>query len=295
MPTAMSAKQIAEVAHRAGWRGEQLVIAVAVALAESSGKYWVVNHIGCVGLWQIYVKVHIKAHPTWTTAAMKDPDRNAAAAMVLYKQSGWKPWEAYTGPDGKGSDGPYTLQMGRARMAVAQIGKGGGESTTPVVNTGGGSGSVNQASWETISGNADQVLLQSLIPQLPSLVGPLFKFFQEGGGEALGSMNPMGPMITLGKAALSITVMIVRASAWIADPRNWLRVVEVIGGAAALFIGLKMLSSTSVGGPVAGAVRGGVKAAEKGVKAAKKVGTAAAAATPPGRAAAVASAATAKG
>lgn len=295
MPTAMSAKQIAQTAYKAGWRGEQLVIATAVALAESSGKYWVVNHIGCVGLWQIYVKVHIKAHPTWTTAAMKDPDRNAAAAMTLYKQSGWKPWEAYTGPDGKGSDGPYTLQMGRARMAVAQIDKS-DSAAGPVVpiGSGSGSGTVNPAGWEQVSGNADQVLLESIIPQLPSLIGPLYRFFSGPGGDALGDAlpgNPLGPLAVMGKSLLAISVMTVRASAWLANPKNWLRVVEVLGGAAALFIGLKMLAGSGVGGPVAGAVRTGVNAAEKGVKAVQKAGKTAAAATPQGRVAAVATAA----
>lgn len=276
MPTAWSAKQIAQLAYSAGWRGEDLVVATAMALAESSGRYWIVNSIGCVGLWQINVPVHIKDHPTWTTAAMKDPERNVAAARILWKDRGWKPWEAYTGPDGKGSDGPYTAQMGRARMAAAGVDKSAGSSASPIsTGSGSGTGTVDQASWEAVGGNADQVLLESLIPQLPSLIGPLYKFFSGPGGDALGdglsSINPLGPLAVMGKALLAISVMTVRGSAWIANPRNWLRVVEVLGGGVALFIGLKMLAGTGVGGPVAGAVRGGVNGATKAVKAAKSV------------------------
>jgi hypothetical protein len=275
VPTAWSAKQIAQLAYSAGWRGEELVVATAMALAESSGRYWIVNSIGCVGLWQINVPVHIKDHPTWTTAAMKDPERNVAAARVLWKDRGWKPWEAYTGPDGKGSDGTYTTQMGRARMAAAGVDKSAG-SASPISTGSGSGGTVDQASWETVSGNADQVLLGSLIPQLPSLIGPLYRLFESGStalGESGGmsALNPFGPLAVMGKAILAISVMTVRGSAWIANPRNWLRVVEVIGGGVALFIGLKMLAGTGVGGPVAGAVRGGVNGATKAVKAAKSV------------------------
>jgi len=301
MPTAMSAKQIAQTAYKAGWRGEDLVIATAVALAESSGRYWVVNSIGCVGLWQIYVKVHIKAHPTWTTAAMKDPDRNAAAARVLWKDRGWQPWEVYTGPDGSGKDGPFLAQMGRARMAAAQVDTSSGAGSGAEVSTGGGGaagGTVSQAGWESVSGNADSVLLESIIPQLPSIIGPLYRFFNESGdalGEGMGNLNPLGPFAVIGKSILAISVMTVRASAWLANPKNWLRVVEVIGGGAALFIGLKMLSDTGVGGPVAGVVRSGVKTAEKTVKTVQKAGKAAAAATPQGRAAGIAAAAAPKG
>ncbi|MFG3244848.1 hypothetical protein [Streptomyces sp. NPDC048157] len=290
MPTAMSAQQIAQTAYKAGWRGEDLIKATAVALAESGGRYWVVNSIGCVGLWQINVPVHVKGHPTWTTAAMKDPDRNAGAARVLWKDRGWKPWEVYT-------NGMYAAQMGRARLAVAQVDKTSGAGSGVNVGTGAGQGggSVDQASWETVSGNADQVLLESLIPQLPSLIGPLYKWFDSGGGDALGgAVNPLGPLATMGKAFLAISVMTVRASAWMANPKNWLRVVEVIGGAVALFIGLKMLAGTGVGGPVAGAVRSGANTVSKTVKTVQKAGKTAAAATPQGRALAVAGAATGK-
>ncbi|NEC05298.1 hypothetical protein, partial [Streptomyces sp. SID7909] len=76
--------------------------------------------------------------------------------------------------------------------------------------------------------------------QLPKLIGPLYNWFDAGGGEVLedglSAVNPIGPLQTMGKAVLAVSVMLVRASAWLANPRNWLRVVEVIGGAAALFI-----------------------------------------------------------
>lgn len=289
MPTAMSAKAIAQVAYNAGWRGEELVTATAVALAESSGQYWVVNQIGCVGLWQINVPVH----PQWTTAAMKDPAKNAAAAMTLYKgaksagKNAWSPWEAYTGPDGRGSDGPYTLQMGRARLAAASIK---GSTVTPASDTsGGGAGTIDQISWQNIGG-ADQAIMPDpslILPQLGGIVGPLMKWFNNpqggDGGASLPGSDLFGPAAGIGKSMLAVTVMVIRGGKWVADPHNWLRVVEVGGGAVALFIGLKMLAGSGIDSPVAGAVKvsmdtaaGAVKAAKKVTKTAASAGTAAA-------------------
>lgn len=309
MPTAMSAKEIAQTAYNAGWRGEELVIATAVALAESSGQYWVVNSIGCVGLWQVYVKVHIGAHPSWTTENMKDPNKNAAAAMVLYKDSAarrgwdkrWYPWEVYTGPDASGSDGPYNAQMGRARMAAAQVDRSGKGVTVPSATGGGGGagGTINSQAQQIIAGGtADQAGLELITPFLL----PLMRWFANGGGEALGEgltggggTSIFGPFTALAKAALAVSVLTIRGAAWMSNPRNWLRIVEVIGGAAALFIGLKMLAGSGVGGPVGGAVTGTVNGATKAVKAVKgtvkKAATAAASVTPPGRAVAAVTAA----
>ncbi|WP_206737003.1 transglycosylase SLT domain-containing protein [Streptomyces sp. GZWMJZ-114] len=250
------------MAYNAGWRGETLVTATAVALAESSGRYWVVNSIGCVGLWQINVPVHIKAHPSWTTAAMKDPAQNASAAMTLYKAAkGWKPWEAYT-------TGAHLAQVGRARLAAAQI--TGTTATAASSSTGGGG--VDQAAYEAITGSA--------LDDLGGFLGDLGNLAGVGGltglGELTGTEGLFAPLASLAKAGVSVSVLTIRAAAWIAEPRNWLRVVEVLGGGVALIIGLRMLAGTGVGGPVAGVVRAGSTAATKTVKGAKKAASAAA-------------------
>lgn len=79
----------------------------AIAMAESSGNTDVVNSIGCVGLWQINQPVHVKNHPTWTVKYLQDPANNAKAAKTIAGSQGLSAWEAYTGPDGVGSDGPW--------------------------------------------------------------------------------------------------------------------------------------------------------------------------------------------
>ena len=108
----LSMTEIAAYAKAAGFSGNSLITAVAVAMAESSGSTTVVNRLGCTGLWQIYVKVHKKAHPTWTTSWLKQPGNNAHAAYVLSNRGkNWRPWEAYT-------NGAYRKYLSAARRAV---------------------------------------------------------------------------------------------------------------------------------------------------------------------------------
>ena len=120
MPT-LSASQIATVANSAGFTGDSLVTATAIALAESGGRTDVVNYLGCVGLWQIYQSVHAKKYPHWTTAWLKNPQNNAQAAYILSNGGkNWQPWEVYT-------NGMYKMHMVAAREAVS----GGGMGTPP--------------------------------------------------------------------------------------------------------------------------------------------------------------------
>lgn len=94
----LSADQIAQYADQAGFSGPDLQVAVAVALAESSGNP---NALGdptlgvSVGLWQI----NLKAHPQYSQQALLDPQTNANAAYAIYQAAGntFQPWSTYTG------------------------------------------------------------------------------------------------------------------------------------------------------------------------------------------------------
>lgn len=101
----LSQSQCYAVAVAAGLPDPKLM--AAIAMAESSGDTNVVNSIGCVGLWQINQPVHVKANPRWTVKWLQNPLNNAIAAKAILKSQGLGAWEVYTGPDGKGSDGPY--------------------------------------------------------------------------------------------------------------------------------------------------------------------------------------------
>lgn len=110
--TTLSDAQIAAVAAQAGFAGESLVIAIAIAKAESSGNAEVINFLGCVGLWQIYQSVHAPAHPTWTTPWLQVPANNAVAAFALSSGgTNWQPWETYT-------NGMYLAYLDEAAVAA---------------------------------------------------------------------------------------------------------------------------------------------------------------------------------
>ena len=112
----LTATQIAGYAKQAGFSGNNLVTAVAVAMAESSGNASAVNYLGCVGLWQIYGKVWRRTYPSWTNSWLKAPGNNAKAAFIISNGGkNWKPWEVY-------SKGTYKKFLSQAQAAVRSVG-----------------------------------------------------------------------------------------------------------------------------------------------------------------------------
>jgi hypothetical protein len=98
----LTPKQIADLASNAGFQGNDLVTAVAVALAESGGKVAAYNPElqagategkGSFGLWQIYRT----AHPEFATWNLDDPQLNAQAAYIVYQNAGYsfRPWSTF--------------------------------------------------------------------------------------------------------------------------------------------------------------------------------------------------------
>jgi len=98
----LSATDIAGYASNAGFTGSDLVMAVAIALAESSGN---TNAVGdqtlaptngpSIGLWQI--NVGSRAHPDLADQNLTDQQVNANAAYAIYKAAGssFAPWSTY--------------------------------------------------------------------------------------------------------------------------------------------------------------------------------------------------------
>lgn len=94
----LDAKDVAAIAHRAGWRGDDITIAVAVARAESGWNPKAVNNKNAngsvdYGLFQINT-VHeaILASGNWA-----DPEDNAKMAFQVWTDAGrkWGPWVTY--------------------------------------------------------------------------------------------------------------------------------------------------------------------------------------------------------
>ena len=105
----LSPNEIAWCAAKAGWRGDDIATAVAVALAESEGDTEALGYVkGAVGkpasgnfdhgLFQISSLWHgaalMLAGHTW-----RDPLVNAGLAFKIWTEAGntWKPWSTYVG------------------------------------------------------------------------------------------------------------------------------------------------------------------------------------------------------
>jgi hypothetical protein len=113
----LTASQIAAYASDAGFSGDNLVTAVAVALAESSGNPNASGDNGTsYGLWQIHYTVHPEVLSGDDPSVLFDPARNAAAAMTVFQEQGWNAWSTYgTAP---GHNNAYTKYLDDASQAV---------------------------------------------------------------------------------------------------------------------------------------------------------------------------------
>lgn len=116
----LNASQIAMYASNAGFVGADLVTAVAIALAESSGNPQAVGDSGTsLGLWQI----HFTVHPEFDKTQLFDPQYNAQAAFALYTarinrgDDGFSDWSTYT--QEVGGVLPYSKYLDTAAAAVS--------------------------------------------------------------------------------------------------------------------------------------------------------------------------------
>jgi|SRR5215475_17606 len=90
---------IAAYASAAGFAGQDLTTAVALALAESGGDPNIIGHLGIgndYGLWQINDHFHPEFGPNFS--ALLDPQTNANAAFAIYSAAGstFQPWVTFT-------------------------------------------------------------------------------------------------------------------------------------------------------------------------------------------------------
>lgn len=111
---------------RAGFPESQWATGVAVGMGESGLNIAARNHkTDSVGWLQIRKPAHPDLFKNLDTGyEWLSPDVNAQFAKKIYDSAhGWGPWEAYTGPDGKGSDGPYRKYLPTGEAAAAELKK----------------------------------------------------------------------------------------------------------------------------------------------------------------------------
>lgn len=132
----LSDSQIAEWVGINMFPGDQdnLVTAVAVALAESGGCADCYNGTCCTGLFQINENhAGILGSPSDRVGFrswLKDPDHNTRAARQVYEQQGWGAWEAYT----NGSYRTFLSRAEKVRDSTGRAGPGGDLSPGEIVS-----------------------------------------------------------------------------------------------------------------------------------------------------------------
>jgi|SRR3954463_10666006 hypothetical protein len=124
MPKRISDGQIAAFAKQAGVKGDNLAIAVAVALAESNGDTEAYNPVppdNSYGLWQINLFGKLAAERKKqfgfkTPFELFNPALNAKAMYAISNGGvNWKPWTTYT-------SGKYRVYLPRGKVAAANAG-----------------------------------------------------------------------------------------------------------------------------------------------------------------------------
>jgi len=139
MANRLSAAQIAQLAQNAGFSGENLSVAVAIALAESGGNpsaynpetaVKTPNGQGSFGLWQIY----LFKHPEFAGQNLYDPQTNANIAFFISSNgTNFNPWSTFNPRDG--STPRYLAHVADADAAVASLNQAPetvADNTTPV-------------------------------------------------------------------------------------------------------------------------------------------------------------------
>lgn len=118
----LSISDIGTYASNAGFSGADLVTAVAIAMAESSGNPDAVGDAnignGSFGLWQISSKYHPEYGPDFSI--LFDPQTNADAAYAIYSAAGdsFSPWSTY-------NSGAYNTYLSAVGAAIATLGSTG--------------------------------------------------------------------------------------------------------------------------------------------------------------------------
>lgn len=224
----LDAKTIAGVATNAGFSGEDLVVAVAIAFAESSGNTHAHNgNAGTgdnsYGLWQINMlgsmgPARRRQFDISKNEDLYQPNTNASAAYKLYKSRGsFKDWSTY-------NNGSYKTHLNKAR-------KGAKDNNGAAVAMGTVEGGTGTGTGFSIGG------LDVGIPGIPDIGGAitgafnafgrnLFKLGMNAGGLIVAAIFLIIGMVILMRDPLSKTAKTV---AGVAGPGKVAKVAGKVG------------------------------------------------------------------
>jgi hypothetical protein len=209
----LNAQQLATAARKAGFTGQDVAVAVAVALAESSGNTEVshVNSDGSTdyGAWQINsVHSDLLSRYNW-----RDPVQNAQMAKQIHDSAGgWRPWTTY-------NSGAYLVHMSAGISAM------------------------NSPDIELTAASAG-----GIVPEI--LGGPVLGGGLPGGAGVAGGL--LGGLLGGGSSSVSDAIKSLgKFLVFVADPNNWLRVAEFVAGLLIVAWGLwHFIGNSPIGGAI---------------------------------------------
>lgn len=211
--TVLSIPEIYDRSRKAGWQPENAAIFTAIVLAESSGNTDAQNLGGRIqGIVQINLSVH---HVTALQA--RDPNFAFPFAYNLWRDHGFQPWEAYTGPDGKGSDGPWKDYADKVSAGLTDA-----------------------QAQEIVKGPKSRLDLANSLKKLGDQID-----------DATDKIPGVSDLKSIGNALESVVKAIAAGIKWITDPHNWIRVGYVIVGSGLIWVGVSRLSGLPGPGSVA--------------------------------------------
>ena len=208
--------QIGELWLQAGGPISQLPIAIAVALAESGGRVTAHNPSGASGLWQL-MPFNQHGNPY-------NPQQNAKDAVKVFKGSGWGAWTTYT-------SGAYKKYYGQAVSVASSMETSGIakaiESGTVIFGPFVGAAGLDAAAGASEGASAAEA-------------------GAAGGGAGGGAGALSKGLLSAGGSHLARDLGIAALAGALLDPKFMMRVFFVIGGLAALILGVWYMLRSSL-------------------------------------------------
>lgn len=244
--TKLSAYELYALFIWAGFDRDEATTMTAISLAESGGQVDVVNSIGATGIVQIYLKVH----PDVTPDQAKNPVFSARYAYRLYSGRGGKgagdrrfyDWEAWTGPDARGNDGPWMRFQGVAMTGAAQF-------AASVAGAKDSEGKPVKAPDRDVAAVIivgiyfGHALAGGLGGATTEALGVLPDVFEAGAAAAAdipnALINALGPLGTIARG-------IVALADWLSDRNNLFRLAKGVIGGALILIGMSVIARPAV-------------------------------------------------
>jgi hypothetical protein len=213
MAQTLTPQQIAQYAYRAGFRGRDLLIAVAVALRESGGNPLAYNPesaagtakgSGSRGLWQVYGT----AHPWANNSTVFDPQANANAAYRVFKESGgrWTPWSTWTNGSALALLPSLSTKLNPTQFATRTNATRISTASTPVLSTPGQLQSSGVIAAGRSSGGLSSAGGISSAGGLTNKPNPVSDFLENIGMGAGSGANPLYDFSAMGIGGVLIII-----------------------------------------------------------------------------------------